>query len=453
MSRCSCTRRRPALLGVLVASGLAAAVAAATSPRAGSAAAENSAQAHQAAGETSWVASWSSSQRIPEPRNTLPAGELREATLREIVHLSIGGTVLRVRFSNAFGLAPLHIAAAHIARSVSLASGKIDPSTDRELEFSGKPDVIIPAGAEYLSDPVAFASPPLSDVAVSLYLPLAPERQTSHPGSRETSFLVHGNQVSAPDLAGALRVEHWYFLSGIAVRAPAGAASVVTLGDSITDGHASTTNGNDRWPDDLARRFAASPSLQGTGVANAGIGGNRLLEDGLGPNALARFDRDVLGQAGVRDLIVLEGINDLGGATAGAALSPHAHRELVARIIAAYAQLVARAHAHGIRVMGGTLMPDGASAIYHPDAAAEADREAINRWIRAPGSFDAFVDFDAVLRDPAHPDRLLPAYDSGDHLHPSPAGYRAMARAIPLGFFEHAGASPAAARPSRAHAW
>ncbi|MGH8218602.1 MAG: SGNH/GDSL hydrolase family protein, partial [Steroidobacteraceae bacterium] len=392
-------------------------------------------------GVSHWVASWASAQQIPEPRNALPTGALRDATLREIVHLTLGGKTLRIRFSNAFGTAPLHIDSAHIARPVSLASGDIDPSSDRALSFRGKSGMTVPAGAEYLSDPVRMPVASQSNLAVSFHLQAAPERESGHPGSRETSFVASGDVVSAAQLPGALRVDHWYFLSGVEVAAPETAASIVALGDSITDGHASTTNGNDRWPDDLARRFAAQPVTTSAGtpllaVVNAGIGGNRLLDDGLGPNALARFDRDVLAQAGVRSLIVLEGINDLGVASSHGKLPPQAHRELVSRITAAYGQLVARAHAHGIRVMGGTLTPDAGSAVYHPDAAAEGDRQAINDWIRAPGHFDAVVDFDAVLRDPEHPDRIAPAYDSGDHLHPSPAGYREMAEAVPLAFFE-----------------
>lgn len=399
-----------------------------------------------------WVASWGAAQQIPEPRNALPARALRDATLREIVHLTLGGTAVRVRLSNAFGTSPLHIDAAHIARPVALASGDIDPSSDRALSFSGNPAVTIPTGAEYLSDPIPMTIAPQSDLVVSFHLQAAPARETGHPGSRETSFLAPGNVVSDAQLPSAMRIEHWYFLSGVEVRAPAGAASIVVLGDSITDGHASTTNGNDRWPDDLARRLAARSDTDAEipgrllGVVNEGIGGNRLLEDGLGPNALARFDRDVLGQANVDALIVLEGINDLGAATAQDGTPPQAHRELVARVTAAYAQLIARAHAHHIRVMGGTLTPDAGSAVYHPDAAAEADRQAVNGWIRMPGHFDALVDFDAVLRDSAHPDRLAPAYDSGDHLHPSPAGYRAMADAVPLAFFECS--SPPAVDPA-----
>jgi lysophospholipase L1-like esterase len=238
-------------------------------------------------------------------------------------------------------------------------------------------------------------------------------------------------------LPDALKVEHWYQISGVDVVGPEKAAAVVTLGDSITDGHGATTNGNDRWPDVLAARMQADKSTRANGVLNEGIGGNRLLLDGLGPNALARFDRDVLAQTAVRAVIVLEGINDLGTLTRDHDVSAEEHAGLVLRIEAAYAQMIERAHAHGVRVIGATILPYAGSGYYHPGPESEADREAINAWIRGPGHFDSVVDFDQVMRDPQHPDRLLPAYDSGDHLHPGPAGYKAMGDAIPLALFRN----------------
>ncbi|HTX05492.1 MAG TPA: SGNH/GDSL hydrolase family protein [Steroidobacteraceae bacterium] len=388
-----------------------------------------------ALGGSSWLGSWAASQQIPEPQNALPAQALRDATLRQIVHLTVGGRELRVRLSNAFGTAPLTILAVHVAVPLSRASGRIDPATDKTLTFGGSRSVSIPAGADYYSDPVAFDAPPWSDVAITLYLPVPPNRQTSHPGSRETSFLVHGEHVAAATLPGATIVDHWFFISGIDVRQSAPGAAIVTLGDSITDGHATADNSDTRWPDDLARRLQSSPATRRVSVLNVGTGGNRLLLDGLGPNALARLDRDVLAQTGVRYLIVLEGVNDLGTATRLAPISAAQHRQLVERIIGAYEQIILRAHAHGLTVIGGTITPYRGSDYYHPSSASEADRQAINAWIRQPGHFDAVIDFDRAVRDPKHPDRLLPAYDSGDHLHPSPAGYRAMAAAIPLSLF------------------
>lgn len=385
--------------------------------------------------QTHWVGSWASSQQIPEPNNALPPADLQNATLRQIVHLSLGGSEVRVRLSNRFGTAPLVLTSVHIADPVSAASAKIIPGTDRALTFSGSPDVTIPAGADYLSDPIAYTVAPLSDLAITMYMETPPARQTSHPGSRATSYLVHGNEVSAADLPGAKAVEHWYFISGVDVAAPENAASIVTLGDSITDGHASTTNGNDRWPDDLAKRLQASAATRDLGVLNVGTGGNRLLLYGLGPDALARFDADVLAQAGVRYVIVLEGVNDLGMMTRLGDVPVMEHAAMVHQIEAAYGQIIERAHSHGIEAIGGTIMPFAGSGFYHPGADTEADRQAINEWIRAPGHFDAVIDFDRVMRDPAQPDRLNPKFDCGDHLHPSPAGYAAMADAIPLTLF------------------
>ncbi len=398
-----------------------------------------------------WVGSWASSQQVPEPGNALPESDMTDMTMREIFHLSVGGQAVRVRLSNAFGKEPLHFASVHIARAVSAASskvdpysidpgsiepGSIDPATDRVVTFAGRTDVMVPAGAEYLSDPVELPVTGLENVAVTFYLNKAPVGETGHPGSRETTYYEHGDHVADATLPDAKKVDHWYEVSGIDVLAPEGAADVVVLGDSITDGHASTTNGNDRWTDVLAERLQANAPTRDIGVLNEGIGGNHLLTDGLGPNALARFDRDVLAQAGARWVIVFEGVNDLGGLTREGEVPEAEHALLVHRIEAAYAQIVMRAHAAGIKVIGVTITPFAGSDYYHPGPRTEADREAINKWIRTPGHFDAVLDFDAAMRDPADPDRLRPAYDCGDHLHPSPKGYRVMGDAVPLELFK-----------------
>ena len=380
-----------------------------------------------------WVGSWATSVQIPEDRNTLPAADLTDATLRQVVRLTLGGERIRVRLSNAFGTQPLRIDAASVARSVDPGSARIAGGV--ALTFSGQSAIVIPAGADYISDPVHLSVTANSHLAISLYLPEAPARQTGHPGSRATSWLVHGNRVGAPDLPGAQTANRWYQIAGVDVEAPAGAAAIVTFGDSITDGAGVQPNTDRRWPDVLARRLQGDPATRHLAVLNHGIGGNRVLLDGLGPNALARFERDVLAQPGVRFLIVLEGVNDLGTSTREAPIDADAHRALVRNIIAAYAQMVQRARARGIMAIGATIIPHGTSDYYHPDAANEADRQAINAWIRAPGHFDAVVDFDAVLRDPADPRRMRPALDSGDGLHPSLAGYEAMAEAVPLSLF------------------
>jgi len=384
-----------------------------------------------------WVATWGTSQQIPEPQNALPPDDLRDATVRQIVHLSVGGQALRVHLSNAFGTEPLHIASVHIARPISPASAAIDPATDHPLTFAGNLDVIIPAGAEFVSDPLEFPVARLSDLAVTFHLETPPARQTCHPGSRATTWYIHGDFVSAATLTDPKQVDHWYQLSEVDVLAAPAAASIAVLGDSITDGHGATTNGNDRWTDVLAARLQSTPATRSVGVSNQGIGGNHLLTDGLGPSALARFDRDVLAPTAVHWVIVFEGVNDLGGLAQRAEVSPEAHAAFVQRVLAAYKQIIARAHAHGLLVYGATITPYTGSGYYHPGPLSEADRQAVNQWVRADGHFDAFIDFDAVVRDPQHPDQLLPAYDCGDHLHPSPAGYKAMGESIPLTLFAH----------------
>ncbi len=382
-----------------------------------------------------WVASWGASQQIPEPQNALPADDLRDATVRQIVHLSLGGSALRVHLSNAFGTAALHFTSVHVAHPVSPKTAAIDPASDRALSFAGKTDVTIPPGAEYVSDPVEEPVAPLENVAVTFHLDEPPAQETGHPGSRSTTYYEHGDLVGAADLPGAKHVDHWYQITEIDVRAAAKAAVVVALGDSITDGHASTTNGNDRWTDVLAARLQASRKRRNVGVSNQGIGGNHLLTDGLGPNVLARFDRDVLAPGGVRWVIVFEGVNDLGALARIGEVPAEQHAAMVERVIAAYEQIIERAHEHGLRVYGATITPYVGSDYYHPGPVSEADRQTVNTWIRADGHFDAVIDFDAVVRDPEHPDRLLPAYDCGDHLHPGPAGYKAMGEAVPLSLF------------------
>jgi lysophospholipase L1-like esterase len=390
-----------------------------------------------------WVASWGASQQVPEPANALPPEDLTDATVRQIFHLSLGGTALRVLVSNAFGTEALRFSSVHIARPVApagaSADASIDPASDRGLTFAGSAAVTVPPGAEMVSDPLPYPVAPLSDLAVTFHMDTPPARETGHPGSRATSWYVHGDQVGAARLESAKTVDHWYQVSGIDVEATAdsvaNSGAVAVLGDSITDGHGATTNGNDRWTDVLARRLQGAAEMRRVGVSNQGIGGNHLLTDGLGPNALARLDRDVLAPAGVRWVIVFEGVNDLGGLARDGEVPAAEHAAMVARVEAAYAQIVARAHAHGLRVYGATITPYVGSNYYHPGPLSEADRQAVNAWIRSAGHFDAVIDFDAVVRDPQKPGQLLPAFDCGDHLHPSPAGYKAMGEAVPLALF------------------
>jgi len=391
--------------------------------------------AQAAANAAVWVASWGTSQQVPEPQNALSTEDLRDATVRQIFHLSVGGRALRLHLSNAFGTEALHFTSVHVARPLSSSSSAIDVASDRPLTFAGITDVEVPPGAEFLSDPLDFPVAPLSDLAVTFHLDAPPARQTGHPGSRATSYYVHGDFVSAANLIEPKHVNHWYQVAGIDVQTGPGGAAIAVIGDSITDGHGATTNGNDRWTDVLARRLQDSPSTRNIGVSNQGIGGNHLLTDGLGPNVLSRFDRDALAPAGVQWVIVFEGVNDLGGLARLDEVTAAEHAALVRRVVAAYQQVIARAHAHGLRVYGATITPYVGSTYYHPGPMSEADRQAVNQWIRTAGHFDALIDFDAVVRDPQHPDQLLPIYDCGDHLHPSPAGFKAMGDAVPLDLF------------------
>src|ERR1700722_2025121 len=291
-----------------------------------------------------WVATWGSSQQSPEPQNELPVDDLRDATVRQIFHLSVGGSGLRVHISNEFGTEALHFTSVHIARPLLASSPSIDPSSDRPLTFAGKPDVLVPPGAEFISDSISLKVAALSDLAVTFHLDAPPARQTGHPGSRATSYYVRGDSVGAAPLIEPKHADHWFQISEIDVQTTPDAAAVVVLGDSITDGHGATTNGNDRWTDVLAARLQSLPQTQNVGVSNQGIGGNHLLSDGLGPNALSRFDRDVLAPAGVRWLIVFEGVNDLGGLARNSEVPTADHAALVERIVSAYGQLIDRAH-------------------------------------------------------------------------------------------------------------
>jgi lysophospholipase L1-like esterase len=389
------------------------------------------AQPLRAGGADGWTAVWAPAQMVPAGDQVVPAEWLEDATLRQVVRIGITAPRVRLRLSNAYGTEPLAIGGVTIARSADNRTARIEPATLAAVTFGGQPATIIPAGAEAWSDPVEIAVAPGTDLAVSLHLPKAPARPTGHPGSRATSYFAPGNQVSAEILPTDRTAPRWLILAGIEAFASE-ARAIAVFGDSITDGFGVQPDTNLRWTDHLAARLRADPAFGQVAVLNAGIGGNRLLLDGLGPNALARFERDVLSQPGVTHVIVLEGVNDLGTLTRDGPATPEQHAALVEQATEALRQIVLRARARGIKAIGATILPFGASGYYHPPAETEADRQAINAWIRTPGNFDAVIDFDAAMRDPADPSRLNPALDSGDGLHPSLEGYRAMAAAVPL---------------------
>jgi len=382
-----------------------------------------------------WVASWTTSPIRSSPEQRLPQADQGDMTVRQVVRLTLGGGAMRVRFTNRFGTTPLMIAGAHVAVATGPAAATIDRATDHALTFGGSAAVEIPAGADFWSDPVPFVAIPLSDLAITTRFAALPDPQTGHPGARTRSWTVAGDRLSDADFAEAKPVERWFQIAAVEVTATPAGRAIVALGDSITDGYGVTGGQHLRWTDGLARRLSAAPRTRGVAVLNHGIGGNCLLAECSGPNALARFDSDVASQPGARYVILLEGVNDLGRLGRERVASPAERRAQVQQMIAGYRQIVARARALKLTAIGGTITPFVGNDYYHPDAAAEAARQAINAWIRTPGNFDAVIDFDRVVRDPARPDRMLPAYDSGDHLHPSMAGYRAMAVAVPLALF------------------
>jgi lysophospholipase L1-like esterase len=382
-----------------------------------------------AAPRPAWTGSWATAVVATDAAN-LPAPQ-GEITIRQVVRLGAGGPRLRLRLANTFGTAPLRIDGARVALAGAPGGSAIVAGTDRVVTFDGQAGVTIPPGATWLSDPVALPVEGLARLAVSLRLPEAPRQATVHRSARTTAFVVAGDQLAAPELAGAATFTQWVQLAGVDVERSGGAA-VVTLGDSITDGSGAGVDVYERWPDVLAARLQADPRTRDVSVLNVGIGGNKMLKDGSGQAALARLDRDVLAQPGVKTLVLLIGINDIGGLSREGEVTPDRRAAVVAGLIASYRQLIVRAHERGIRVVGATILPCGGTKVYRSDADADADRQAVNAWIRGSGLFDAVIDFDRVTRDPEHPERLLPAYDSGDQLHPSPAGYKAMGEAVPI---------------------
>lgn len=382
---------------------------------------------------TVWTSSWfASPQPLWDASFVLPTGmpaELRDQTLREKLRISLGGKRLRVVLSNRYGAQPLVIGAARVALAGEGAA--VRPDSDRALSFGGRPGVTVAPGAQAVSDPVDLDVPALSELAVSTYFPQATPVATFHWGAQQTGALARGDVGAAPDLPGAEPLAGRAFLAGVWVESRPDAPVVVAFGDSLTDGNGSTPGADRRWPDFLARRLAP----QGVGVVNAGISGARVWGDKMGRNAMARFEADVLSQPGVRAVVMMMGINDIGWPDS--AFAPDEAPMTAARLIEGYRQLVDAAHARGVRIVGGTIAPyegslHGTPLAGHYSPAKDAVRIEVNRWIRESGAFDAVVDFEAVLRDPSHPARLLPAYDSGDHLHPGDAGYQAMAQALDM---------------------
>ncbi|WP_199514831.1 SGNH/GDSL hydrolase family protein [Nucisporomicrobium flavum] len=415
---------------VLVAAAGAATVAAAPRP----------ALAHDTPAAGGWTASWAA---VP---TTIPPGApavLERQTVRHVAHLSLGGDQLRIRLSNEFGTAPLIVGEVHVARRQGAgASTAAVPGTDRRVTFSGHASATVPAGAPLVSDPVPLRVEDGSELLISIYFPQRTPVTTLAAFSYQENVIAAGNVTAARTVTAQSTVTQDLFLTGVSVRRRSGA--IVALGDSITNGANTETNANHRWPDLLAARLRAARVDRG--VVDLGVSGNRLLHDPnppagsdaeayaayFGQSGLRRFDRDVLAQPGAQYLIVLLGVNDLGhpGTTA-----PASETVSAADLIAGHRQLVARAHQAGLRAYAGTILPfyGDTFGFYTPEN--ERKRQELNAWIRHGHEYDGVIDFDAVMRDPAQPLRLNPAYDSGDHLHPNDAGMAAMAAAVPLRFF------------------
>jgi len=406
-----------------------------------------------------WIGTWATA---PQPFIPGGVGSFRNQTLRLIVHTSAGGTKVRIRVSNTFGDQPLQIGRAHVARRTAAAD--IDPASDRAIKFQGRPSTIVPAGSMVASDPVDLEVAALSDLAISLFLPKPTMATTSHILALQTSYISPetGDSTGAVKFPVAKTITSWPFLTGVDVLVSPRGASIVAFGSSTTDGDGSTKDANRRWPDVLAERLQNSAggdagAVGVPGVLNEGIIGNRLLTDSnsprqtggpfgavlerfgaaLGPAGLARFDRDVLDQAGVRYVIVALGVNDI---LFPGSFIPLTESVSAQSLISANRQMIARAHKKGIRVIATTIPPFEDATFNSPKisfytAEKEAVRQEVNSWIRSSGEFDGVVDFDEVVRDPTHPSRLLPQYDSGDHLHVNDAGNVAQANAIPLALF------------------
>jgi lysophospholipase L1-like esterase len=373
---------------------------------------------------THWIGTWATAPMIPmNDSGLLPFSDV---TLREIAHTSISGKRVRVRFTNRYGILPLQISDVHLA--LSGGNGDVQPSTDHALRFNGQSAVKVPAGAEIYTDPVDMDVPAFADLAVSVYLPRQDlPNYTYHSDARQTNYMAEGNKSDAVTLENAHKQTSWYFLDGIDVTADKDAAAVVAFGDSITDGAYSTVDANHRWSDYLALKLSQNKTTAQLGMLDEGIDGNRVLNDGWAQNALARFDRDVIAQSGVKYLIVLEGINDIGRLSHPRAIADDIS---VQDLETGLKQLVDRAHTHHIKVIGATLTPYKGAGYYSEKG--ETVREALNQWIRTSRVFDGVVDFDKVTSDPDNPQQFLPKYDHGDHLHPSDAGYEAMGNALSL---------------------
>ncbi|MCP9199095.1 SGNH/GDSL hydrolase family protein [Gramella sp. GC03-9] len=378
--------------------------------------------------EKKWVGTWSTAPQLVEPRNMPPEPGLTNNTLRQVVAVSIGGDELRLKLTNEFSKSQLEINAVQIA--VSKDSSAIDESTAKMLKFDGNQSVTIAGGEAVYSDPIQFNLEDRMRLAITISYGQTPADLTGHPGSRTTSYILEGqNSQSNADFTTAVKTDHWYTINTIGVKRDESAAAVAIIGNSITDGRGSGTNKQNRWPDILSQELLKNPETENIGVLNMGIGGNAVLRGGLGPTALDRFERDILQQNGVKWLIIMEGVNDLGGTPDSTAAF-----EVAKGLISAYQQMIEKAHKEGIKVYGGTITPIDQS-FYYKDY-REAARQKVNSWIRNSGEFDAVIDFDKAVRNPDNPSVIQENAHDGDYLHPNEYGYEIMGKAVDPELFQ-----------------
>jgi lysophospholipase L1-like esterase len=405
--------------------------------------------AQRNAPQHSWIATWAASPEPMAPNPHEPLLNIEDHTVRERVRVSIGGAQIRLHLSNEYGSAPLIIGSATVAAPSDAAGVK--PSSMKTVTFGGRNSVTIPAGETVLSDPVAFAAASGAEISISLYFPKRVATPTLHALALKRAVVSqHGDHTRAEKIEAGATSESSISVSAVLVPAQPSQRLVVAFGDSITDGDGSTVDADHNWPSDLIRRLGKTPEGSKVAVVNEGIAGNRLLSEGFavsfGINALARFDRDALVLPGVTHVVLLEGVNDIGfpGAKLGGGyLAEPTDVRTAEDLIDAYRQLISRAHARGVKLIGATITPfEGVDLPDYYSESKEATRQAVNKWIRTSGSFDGVIDFDAVLRDPEHPSRLLPRFASEDHLHPNDAGYQEMANAIDLSLLQQIGLAP-----------
>ena len=377
-----------------------------------------------------WVGTWSTAPQLVEQHNMPPAPGLTGNTIRQIVRVSIGGEEVRLRFSNVFSTSPVELKSAAIAESTG--GSTVNLSTQKQLFFNKENSVTIAPGGEAYSDPLQFNLKPGSLLAVTIHFGQTSSDVTGHPGSRTTSFILQGGNIASADFSGSVKTDHWYVIQGIDVKASENSKAIAVLGNSITDGRGSGTNKQNRWPDILSTRLLENDALKNIGVLNLGIGGNCVVRGGLGPTALKRFDRDILSQSSVRWLIILEGINDIGSIK-----SKEESERTVDELIAAYKEMISKAHANGILVYGATILPFAKSFYDTPER--QAARDKVNSWIRDSGEFDAVIDFDKIMLDPLESAVILPDMHDGDFLHPNEAGYKRMGESVDLELFNSSG--------------